>query len=511
MRILGADPDQLMSTAQRVGALADTYEDSTRQIGYWLQRIDWDGPEAQRFRALYESRMRPRLDEAAGLLRETASELRSQADEQIRVSQGRLNAPTDGSANVSQDAFSPLVGFFSNARDFFSTRTGKLVARGLLCAVVGVPAGPRPRPNWEFSFTGGKKWGMVAEYIPEFEVSRTSYANSSAGDTSVLVASKFGVDVGDLEGLLLIRSAGKGLGKLAAQAIDTYSLDLHLDGSAAAGLGYEYRWYDTAKSDEIYNHFQKLAGEEQVSWGTLGQFDMRDIQRAIEDRSVPRPDSQIFWLTGSVELSGEVSYGHHKLPFLGAGVEGSARTGVEVFRNGETASVVNFSLAGSLEAGWFAELTDRYKEECTVSGEIQMIRDEAGNPKTLHLSATASSISEASSGLVVSETSSEGEHVTATYEFDLRDPMVQDALSVGPNTGLTSVVPRALENLDLAVGERHLSESSSGGVVYDLLFSVGADQEGSTSQIIHSEIKPAGSSDWQPWDQDVPAFPEAEA
>ena len=86
MTILGADPDQLKSTAQRVLTRADDYERANHQVSYWLRRMDWHGPEAERFYSLYESQMRPQLDSAAAFLRKAATELRAQAADQLRVS-----------------------------------------------------------------------------------------------------------------------------------------------------------------------------------------------------------------------------------------------------------------------------------------------------------------------------------------------------------------------------------------------------------------------------------------
>ena len=87
MTILGADPDQLESTASRLLTHADGYDNACNHIGYWLRRMDWQGPEADRFRASFESQMRPQLDAAAAFLRQAASELRAQAAAQTIVSQ----------------------------------------------------------------------------------------------------------------------------------------------------------------------------------------------------------------------------------------------------------------------------------------------------------------------------------------------------------------------------------------------------------------------------------------
>ena len=86
MTIMGSDPDQLKSTAHRVLTLADNYENANQQIAYWLRRMNWEGPEAERFHVLYQSHMRPQLDAAAAFLRQASTELRVQAADQLRVS-----------------------------------------------------------------------------------------------------------------------------------------------------------------------------------------------------------------------------------------------------------------------------------------------------------------------------------------------------------------------------------------------------------------------------------------
>ena len=84
--ILGADPDQLNTVAQRISSRADDYDDAGEQINYWLRRMDWHGPQADAFRSLYHSRMRPELQAVATELRQAASELRANAAQQQAAS-----------------------------------------------------------------------------------------------------------------------------------------------------------------------------------------------------------------------------------------------------------------------------------------------------------------------------------------------------------------------------------------------------------------------------------------
>ena len=97
MTILGADPVQLEQMATRLMTQADVYRDACEKIDSWLRRVNWRGNEAGRFFAVYQSRMRPQIDAAAAALQGTASELRAQAAEQIRVSE---TAASDGAGTL---------------------------------------------------------------------------------------------------------------------------------------------------------------------------------------------------------------------------------------------------------------------------------------------------------------------------------------------------------------------------------------------------------------------------
>ena len=106
MTILGADPDDLEATASRLLTHADGYDNACGQIAHSLRQMDWHGPEADRFRASFESNMRPRLDAAAAFLRQAASELRAQAAAQTLVSQtpeGIASALADDIHQSAQD------------------------------------------------------------------------------------------------------------------------------------------------------------------------------------------------------------------------------------------------------------------------------------------------------------------------------------------------------------------------------------------------------------------------
>ena len=92
--ILGADPDQLNTVAQRISSRADDYDNADEHINYWLRRMDWHGPQADAFRSLYHSRMRPQLQAVATELRQAASELRANAAQQQAASgEKRGNIP----------------------------------------------------------------------------------------------------------------------------------------------------------------------------------------------------------------------------------------------------------------------------------------------------------------------------------------------------------------------------------------------------------------------------------
>ena len=95
MSRLGANPEQLDTTAQRLDKGANVYYHASSHLGSVLQRLAWQGPDADRFLATFDSRTRPQLHAAAACLREAASTLRAQAAAQHKTSEGSDVARSD--------------------------------------------------------------------------------------------------------------------------------------------------------------------------------------------------------------------------------------------------------------------------------------------------------------------------------------------------------------------------------------------------------------------------------
>ena len=86
MLILGADPEQLEGLAVSVRNHANYYEEIRLDIARTLRGIGWEGPDAERFRNRFDSRIAPTISGAADHLRSAESCLLGNAAEQRRTS-----------------------------------------------------------------------------------------------------------------------------------------------------------------------------------------------------------------------------------------------------------------------------------------------------------------------------------------------------------------------------------------------------------------------------------------
>lgn len=112
MLILGADPDQLDALALRISDHSDYYERLRHDIGQALHRTGWDGPDADRFRNTYNSRLAPQISQAASLLRSAQSDLIRNAAQQRKTSSiiSILPPCRDNGAASESDTRSPYTG-----------------------------------------------------------------------------------------------------------------------------------------------------------------------------------------------------------------------------------------------------------------------------------------------------------------------------------------------------------------------------------------------------------------
>lgn len=88
MAFLGADTEALRAQAELTGNGARQLEGLALRIGIAVRTATWIGPDADRFRNDFESRVRERIEEALEDLRRRLEELQREAEEQDQASDG---------------------------------------------------------------------------------------------------------------------------------------------------------------------------------------------------------------------------------------------------------------------------------------------------------------------------------------------------------------------------------------------------------------------------------------
>lgn len=86
MTMYGADVAALRSLAAQLDRAADQLEDHRTFLGNAVQHSSWLGPDAERFRGQWEGEHNARVAASARLLRDTATTVRRNADDQERAS-----------------------------------------------------------------------------------------------------------------------------------------------------------------------------------------------------------------------------------------------------------------------------------------------------------------------------------------------------------------------------------------------------------------------------------------
>lgn len=85
-QMLGADTDQLRALAQAFGSAADQINSAVGSLSPAVQHSPWSGGDAMKFRADWNSRMRPQLNGTANALSGLSKKLVQQAADQDRTS-----------------------------------------------------------------------------------------------------------------------------------------------------------------------------------------------------------------------------------------------------------------------------------------------------------------------------------------------------------------------------------------------------------------------------------------
>lgn len=106
MALIGADTEQLRSTATRIDTGAASLEESARTLaGLISGGVNWRGPDAERFRQQWNGVSAPLIARAAEALRRGSDELRRNAQEQEQAS-GGLAGPSPAPAGSAVAAAS---------------------------------------------------------------------------------------------------------------------------------------------------------------------------------------------------------------------------------------------------------------------------------------------------------------------------------------------------------------------------------------------------------------------
>lgn len=97
-KMLGADPEQLRDLAKLFSDSSATLDSSAGSLHPAVMQARWHGPDAERLRHDWSSRMRPQIVSAGNLLRAASQQLDAQAMEQQNASSG--NADGGGGFNI---------------------------------------------------------------------------------------------------------------------------------------------------------------------------------------------------------------------------------------------------------------------------------------------------------------------------------------------------------------------------------------------------------------------------
>ena len=500
MSRLGADPLQMEQLADVFDRESRSLRRSVLEINYLLRFTFWLGGRSDQFNAAWQQRDRRAMDRASEQLAALAGDLRRQAAQQVEASSGASLRPFPGSGSGLRDQ-------------------------------------PPPIFQWGKSLGGGHKVGPIVENLPEYEIKTDYYRQRTPeGDyedianSSVFIANSFGIDVGDIEPVLILATGGGSLatrvGKVAADGLISGPT---FDASISAGVGTEYRWSGVPRGEgsEIYKHFEgksrstanRLSGfmgnpfvsplGALVGYAVTGVgFGADEVHASIDAGEVDHYDSVVNWLKVDAQL--DVSTGGGLIPNAGISGATSLLYGTESFESGGTAKIVrgDVSVEGSLDAAAFGAAlpVSEIGGGLDVEFERRLVYDADGNPTRLELVNTANSSIETERGgftsLIVSEKTAKIESIRTKYTFDLTDPETARELGVASNDDILPLSSRAFEHVDLAYGERYEIRADSSEAGFDWFWTAEMNERGESGSSQNTLIKPPGSSEFRSWQAD---------
>ena len=351
---------------------------------------------------------------------------------------------------------------------------------------------------------GGKKTGLLIEHLPEYQITTDYYSRRGAdgqygmvGTTSVFVADKYGVDVGDLDAVAAIATGGGSA--LAKFAADELFGGPSVEASVSGGVGREFRWYnqDSQASTSTHNHFMNQS----TSFANrVGHFDQHDVMGSIKAGDVTHYDSVTNWVTVDASLGAASAQG--LIPRAEMGVDTSLMYGTENFTDGRTAKILRAELgvSASADVGAFDLIPDisTLEGEAHVQMERRLVFDSTGDPVALEVTDIVGVSGDVESGMIVSEIDTADTSLITKYTFDLTDPSVAAALDLDDGSDLLGLSSRAMNNREMAYGEAHMLDSTGSEVSFDFYYVLGMNEYGDSGSATHAMVKPVGSPEFIP-------------
>lgn len=129
MVMYGADVAHLRALAQQLAKAADELDTHRGQLGQTIEQVQWRGPDGDHFRQTWQSQSSPRVAEAARAIRDAATAVGKNADQQEQASAAVSSGTLNGDSAMAFSA-APIAAAVS------SVAAGAGIALGELHAAV---------------------------------------------------------------------------------------------------------------------------------------------------------------------------------------------------------------------------------------------------------------------------------------------------------------------------------------------------------------------------------------
>lgn len=455
----GADVAALDAAAVEFDRAADELDRSAQVLTAALGAFSWLGSVAVRFSDLWNSIHRPGVSTTSQCLREAASAIRNNAEQQ-RVASSSVGAPAPIGSHGPRPASGPPALAESETSSEVNTKSGAVVAGA------------------------------------DGSVIRLRKLSDGSVEVQVEMSTGMTADLGDAKELWEI-----GHGKFISEGGVAWDLDVGVEATQTRSFVFSnaddaQRFYDA-----LYERQHKFIN--MTVGGGLSQSDLMDVARQTDES-----------MTGTVTWSGSRGGNH----FTGSGEIGvdigqtGQQTGARVAvsdlhgytsdtlaSDGSTGSLSvvsgSASVTGNVTAG---PLSIDGGGQVGYERQVHLVSDAAGNPVRLEVTTTwsgglaggggATFLGTGASADVVS-----GSHLTDLLTFDLSDPSVAAAFQ-GTDHSTGALVEFAQQHSQM--GSQSVATYSDSGVNSDwsLLFSAKGEDNSMSSSLTGQAFRPANSA-----------------